>query len=67
MLWSEAITALETSQREALARTPGLDFTLGPSGNVRFEVRALNFANRSVADGLTRREALLWLRQVRQV
>jgi len=34
---------------------------------VRFEVRALNFANRSVADGLTRREALLWLQQARQV
>ena len=30
MLWSEAITALETSQREALARTLGLDFTLDP-------------------------------------
>jgi len=67
MLWSEAIMALETSQREALARTLGLDFTVAPNDNVRFEVRALNFANRSVSSGLTRREAILWLQQVRQV
>jgi hypothetical protein len=67
MLWSEAIMALEPSQREALARTLGLDFTVAPNDNVRFEVRALNFANRSVSNGLTRREALLWLQQVRQV
>jgi hypothetical protein len=65
MLWSEAIMALETSQREALARTLGLDFTVAPYDNVCFEVRALNFANRSVSNGLTRREALLWLQQVR--
>ena len=66
-LWSETIPALEASQREALARTLGLDFILGPSGHVRFEVRALNFANRSATDGLTRREAILWLQQARQL
>ena len=37
------------------------------SDKVRFEVRALNFANRSVSGGLTRREALLWLQQTREV
>jgi hypothetical protein len=66
LLWSATIPALEASRREVLARTLGLDFTLSPSGHVRFEIRALNFANRSASDGLTRREAILWLQQVQQ-
>ncbi len=66
-LWSEVLASLDVSQREALARTLGLDFTSHTRGKARFEVRALNFANRSVAGGLTRREALLWLQQTCEV
>lgn len=61
VLWSGAIANLPADQRKALGATLGIDLAAG--GWPRFEVRALNFSDRSGDGGQKLREAIVWLQQ----
>jgi hypothetical protein len=61
VLWSGAIASLPADERKTLGATLGID--LGGDGWPRFEVRALNFSDRSGEAGQARRDAIVWLQQ----